>query len=1005
MLCVNISSSEQFFFKFFYFKKKKKMTEIETTTVSEDDCQPFSVRVDLHSIFDEITKWMLLSKPKTRRDIWHTMYASTAAAYQREVELGCHEWEEEEENDDEEALKLLCGLTVGRVIGSGANGDVYKALDSYGTVYAVKVMITSDPSEVAMEYEILKRLSHRNIVGVWNYCYCKTTRRSEIVMSYWTEGSIASHITEFGTLSLCTVQNYAYQLLQGLSYLHSCNVIHRDIKPQNMLVDTMGCVALTDFGLSSVSNAVDKSNKDLLEIVGSPPYLSPEIITTGKYSIQSDIWAFGCSLLDMLTAKICWSGDPYETAQFRTSWTIQRFINEISEAAESGASPLDKLNLSAYADDDDIVGFLKMCFSRDNVTASSLGLHSFVGASIAADERICFDKGIPFIKYSKVIPLSGETSIYLSAKNSLLPSNERNSFVEMLFESALSQASGFSFLDIKRKSSDLKYNNTSTTKSMMYPTRKRPAHTLLSLLGRTLDREDVEPGLPHVELFPELLRRNDDSTQITINAEVIDKVSLEEKNSISPDDLLDTSDSDGPSAADIYGSSSFSITVGELKRLTRSTYVATTQEIPETFFRQLVAFTSPREYQLFWSAHRSVSLVGIGQKDVEERLREETLDELNTAIDNIAKYENLETQSAKFELMKWKYRMSKAQECLDKTGILFETTGYGSSRWVPSRDGPPGRVKRKYTVFNNGAMQCSELLDRFDAWRKHIVLFPYDSGFPSAADAMAALNKSLTEICTAVCVSQQGFFLVDGADGNHNQLTAATPQPVTFLHAAGLDFSKPGTTAREASKYFKEESDSEGGTTVRGFQPFSQFRLKERIKDLYRTIFTCARHHAVRNMSMLAMGCGCFLANIHDEDKEEVREAYFLAQFELLSEVDWGFEGYYLNPGPPHQRATAIRVLEKLLGGSGLAAASTYLKCNVIFHSCDAKFLAAELAKRCMGAAMLSPSDCASVVLGLVGTYWETGRGSHYSGEEDLLAHTTGILARAGIAEFWEGAE
>ena len=239
-------------------------------------------------------------------------------------------------------------------------------------------------------------------------------------------------------------------------------------------------------------------------------------------------------------------------------------------------------------------------------------------------------------------------------------------------------------------------------------------------------------------------------------------------------------------------------------------------------------------------------------------------------------------------------------------------------------------------------------------------------------------------MCTSVCISQHGYYFVDGTGDTMNQIAPLTPDTVVFLSAPGLDFCTDSTTRLEMPKYFEPvdgtTDQSELHTRYRGFKEGGEELLRKRVKNLYRVIFTSAKIQGVKNPSMLPMGLGVFLFNVNKADHDGVKEAYFSAQFELLSEEDWGFETYWLNPA--QHKATAERLLE---------SDKYNFKCNVAIHGKDAKFLAVEMAKERMKPAVLNPSDCIAVMQGLIGYYWEIGRGDRYVGEEDLVATSTGV--------------
>ena len=103
------------------------------------------------------------------------------------------------------------------------------------------------------------------------------------------------------------MRNYARQLLLGLSYLHRNNILHKDLKAENLLISNDGTLKMTDFGCSKFleSSLIEDSN---YSIRGSIPWMAPEVICQTKYGPKADIWSFGCTVLEMITGKRPWQG-------------------------------------------------------------------------------------------------------------------------------------------------------------------------------------------------------------------------------------------------------------------------------------------------------------------------------------------------------------------------------------------------------------------------------------------------------------------------------------------------------------------------------------------------------------------------------------------------------------------------------------------------------------------------------------------------------------------------
>jgi serine/threonine protein kinase len=120
-------------------------------------------------------------------------------------------------------------------------------------------------------------------------------------------GSVAHLLQKYGAFELGAVRNYTRQILHGLVYLHENGIVHRDIKGANVLVTDTGrvpVVKLADFGAST--KIVMDQTQDTATIKGTPYFMAPEVMATSKYGRKGDIWAVGCTMIQMLTGSPPW---------------------------------------------------------------------------------------------------------------------------------------------------------------------------------------------------------------------------------------------------------------------------------------------------------------------------------------------------------------------------------------------------------------------------------------------------------------------------------------------------------------------------------------------------------------------------------------------------------------------------------------------------------------------------------------------------------------------------
>ncbi|XP_059648125.1 disease resistance protein UNI-like isoform X2 [Cornus florida] len=199
--------------------------------------------------------------------------------------------------------RIIKSWQKGDLLGSGSFGTVYEAFTDYGFFFAVKeVSLLDQGSKVQLQQEIslLRHFEHENIVQ-----YLGTEKNDGklyIFLELVSNGSLANLYRKY-QLRDSQVSVYTRDILNGLNYLHSRNVVHRDIKCANILVDINGSVKLADFGLAKKT----KFN-DIKSCKGTVFWMAPEVVKSrGGYGLAADIWSLGCTVLEMLTRQVPYS--------------------------------------------------------------------------------------------------------------------------------------------------------------------------------------------------------------------------------------------------------------------------------------------------------------------------------------------------------------------------------------------------------------------------------------------------------------------------------------------------------------------------------------------------------------------------------------------------------------------------------------------------------------------------------------------------------------------------
>ena len=198
---------------------------------------------------------------------------------------------------------------VGKV-GTGGMSDVYKAKDhTLGRFVAIKVLKeefsedTNFVTKFRSEAQSAAGLEHPNIVNI--YDVGSENGIHYIVMEYVEGITLKTYIEKKGQLNYKETLSIAIQVGRGIQAAHAKNIVHRDIKPQNIIISTDGKVKVTDFG---IARAVSE-NTIHSDVMGSVHYASPEQARNGYVSNKSDIYSLGIVMYEMVTGRVPFDGD------------------------------------------------------------------------------------------------------------------------------------------------------------------------------------------------------------------------------------------------------------------------------------------------------------------------------------------------------------------------------------------------------------------------------------------------------------------------------------------------------------------------------------------------------------------------------------------------------------------------------------------------------------------------------------------------------------------------
>ena len=197
---------------------------------------------------------------------------------------------------------------VERVCGNGSFGIVFQAKVIHtGEIVAIK-KVYQDRRYKNREYTLTKTLNHPNVIKLSHAFYTTGEKKDEIylnlVMNYVPENLNRinrNYVANKEAFPLFLIKLYCFQVARALNYIHSLNICHRDIKPQNILIDpSTNRVFLCDFGSAKILNK-DENN---VQYICSRFYRAPELIMEiSKYDNSIDIWSFACVIAELLKGK------------------------------------------------------------------------------------------------------------------------------------------------------------------------------------------------------------------------------------------------------------------------------------------------------------------------------------------------------------------------------------------------------------------------------------------------------------------------------------------------------------------------------------------------------------------------------------------------------------------------------------------------------------------------------------------------------------------------------
>ncbi|MFF9179030.1 serine/threonine-protein kinase [Streptomyces sp. NPDC014793] len=216
-----------------------------------------------------------------------------------------------------QASRLAGRYELGEHLGAGGAADVYRATDlRLSRPVAVKVFRPGTSTGLKDRFEdealVLARLHHPGLVTVFDVG--RHDGQAFLVMQLVEGSTLRRHITET-TMTVPALVELGIRLAEALAHVHRAGVLHRDVKPSNILLDAQNRPYLTDFGISRALDATASTQDGAL--VGTAAYMAPEQVTGRRVEQKADVYALGLVLLECLTGCLEYEGAPLESAVAR----------------------------------------------------------------------------------------------------------------------------------------------------------------------------------------------------------------------------------------------------------------------------------------------------------------------------------------------------------------------------------------------------------------------------------------------------------------------------------------------------------------------------------------------------------------------------------------------------------------------------------------------------------------------------------------------------------------
>ncbi|XP_045193172.2 serine/threonine-protein kinase Pak-like isoform X3 [Mercenaria mercenaria] len=265
-------------------------------------------------------------------------------------------------------IKLIDTGTFSHVVLAGLKNSTCNRKVAIKIIQVEKVPY----NKLLQEINIMKKIRHDNVINALDVAYVEAVRKVWLVMEYMRGSSLACLLRKM-LLKESQIAYVSKECVKALTYLHGQNIVHRDIKSNNVLIDIQGRVKITDFGTSFVYSKYETKR----EIVGTPCWMAPEVVSRKPYNFKIDIWSLGITVIEML------EGDP-------------PYIKERPTDAMKLIKKFGKPKVKKFCTlSNELKDFLDKCLEVDmnkRAKARELLIHRFLTGESEAVTAVCTQK-------------------------------------------------------------------------------------------------------------------------------------------------------------------------------------------------------------------------------------------------------------------------------------------------------------------------------------------------------------------------------------------------------------------------------------------------------------------------------------------------------------------------------------------------------------------------------------------------------------------------------------